>query len=202
MNPQPQQVPAQLSPQKPDKENVYISFSWWIDGETVWAIISAVTQVMWQFNVQKISFLLSSPWGSVRDGITLYNFLKSIYPRIVMYNTWAIDSIANVIFLAWEERYAYPHTSFLFHGVKIWLWPNQWLTLNQIKEMESSMSIDQQKIAWIIADNSQFTEDQILEMYNTGQSIDSQKALDKGIISDVWSASISQDDLLITINGK
>lgn len=202
MNWQAQQFPAHIIPQKPDKENVYISFSWWIDWETVWAIISAVTQVMWQFNIRKISFLLSSPGGNVRDWITLYNFLKSIYPKIVMYNTWAIDSIANVIFLAWEERYAYPHTSFLFHGVKIWFWPNQGLTLSQIREMESSMSIDQKKIAWIIADNSKFTEKEILDMYNTGQSIDSTKALEKQIISDVWCAKIGQNDLLITINGK
>ena len=34
-----------------------------------------------------------------------------------MHNIGSIDSIANVIFLAGQKRYAAPNSSFLFHGI-------------------------------------------------------------------------------------
>ena len=34
-----------------------------------------------------------------------------------MHNVGQVDSSANVIFLAADERYASPHTTFLFHGM-------------------------------------------------------------------------------------
>jgi len=53
----------------------------------------------------------------VRDGVTLYNFIRSLPVKTIMHNIGIIDSIANVVFLAANERYANPSSSFLFHGV-------------------------------------------------------------------------------------
>ncbi len=49
-------------------------------------------------------FLISSPGGSVNDGIVLYNFIKALPAKIIMHNIGVIDSIATVIFLAANER--------------------------------------------------------------------------------------------------
>ena len=53
----------------------------------------------------------------MKDGVTLYNYIKSLSVKVVMHNVGLVNSIANVIFLAGNERYAVPHSSFLFHGV-------------------------------------------------------------------------------------
>lgn len=189
-------------PTKPKKELLYISFSGNISTESVANIEINITNMLAQFDIEKICFLISSPWGNVRDGIQLYNFLKSIYPKIIMYNVWSIDSIANVIFLAGEERYAYPNTSFLFHWVKTWWNFTNWVSLNDIREMESSKNTDQEKIAWIIANNSDFKKSQIIKMFNTWKSIDVKEALKRWIIGKEWSVSIWRNDALITITWK
>jgi len=62
-------------------------------------------------------FLFSSNGGSVNAGIALYNFLRALPVEIIMHNTGSIDSIATVIFLAADKRYAALHSTFLFHGV-------------------------------------------------------------------------------------
>ena len=57
--------------------------------------------------------LFSSPGGNVSNGITIYNFLRALPVRMIIHNIGIVDSIANVIFLGIDERYAVPHSSFL-----------------------------------------------------------------------------------------
>ena len=52
----------------------------------------------------EIHFLLSTPGGTVTDGITLYNFIRSLPIRVVAYNLGNVNSIGNVIYQAAEHR--------------------------------------------------------------------------------------------------
>lgn len=51
------------------------------------------------------------------NGMNLYNILRAMPFKLVTHNVGNVDSIDNAVFLAGEERYASPHSTFMFHGV-------------------------------------------------------------------------------------
>src|SRR5690554_2608812 len=63
-----------------------------------------------------IYIILSSTGGTVYSGIAVYNFIKALPVKVTTHNVSRVDSIANVVFLAGDERFAAPNASFLFHG--------------------------------------------------------------------------------------
>ena len=61
--------------------------------------------------------MLSTPGGSVMNGLNLYNVLRGLPITLTTHNVGNVDSIGNAIFLAGQIRYACPHSTFMFHGV-------------------------------------------------------------------------------------
>jgi ATP-dependent Clp protease protease subunit len=59
--------------------------------------------------------LLQSNGGYVSDGLCLYNFLNHVPIRFVMYNAGAVASIAVILFLGGERRYASDTARFMVH---------------------------------------------------------------------------------------
>ncbi len=99
-------------------KTVYLNFFDGIDPVKVNKFIQFTTEVIRQHQPTELYFLIASNGGDVDSGFVLYNFLLSLQGKIVvtMHNTGTIDSIANVIFAAGQNRYAAPNASFLFHG--------------------------------------------------------------------------------------
>ena len=62
--------------------------------------------------VQRVYLLLSTPGGSVMNGMNLYNVLKGMPFELITHNVGNVDSIGNVIFLAGEKRYATANATF------------------------------------------------------------------------------------------
>lgn len=161
---------------------VYINLFDQIDHGRVQAIMAFCSNLVANEHPSKLHFLLSSPGGSVDAGIALYNFLKALPVKIVMHNTGTIDSIATVIFLAGDERYAAPHSSFLFHGVAAQFPANTALTLPHLQERVSCIRQDQNKIAGIISASTKLTPADIESLFAQGESKDIDFAIDKGIV--------------------
>ena len=95
----------------------YISYYDAISEPKARALMQACTQAIDQTKPSRLYFLFSSSGGSVDAGITLYNFLRALPIPVIMHNVGSIESIANVVFLAADERYATPHATFLLHGI-------------------------------------------------------------------------------------
>ena len=68
-----------------------------------------------QSGASGIELHLSSEGGNMTAGFALYFFLKSLPIPLTTHNVGSIQSIAVVIFLAGQKRYAYPGTRFLVH---------------------------------------------------------------------------------------
>ncbi len=83
---------------------IFINFSAEINPHTSEALMSFFAE---QINNGENEFyiMLSSFGGSVKDGITLYNYIKALPAKVIMHNIGMVNSIANVIFLAAEDRY-------------------------------------------------------------------------------------------------
>ena len=95
-----------------DSDVFYISYYDAIDVPHVKAIMTVCNNILSQTPMPStLYFLFASQGGSVDAGIALYNYLKSLPVKIVMHNTGSIDSIANVICVGGQERYAAPHST-------------------------------------------------------------------------------------------
>jgi len=187
-------------PSTKQKDTIYINYFDGIDMDRARLLMGVCTQLLEQFKPKKLYFLFASPGGQVAAGIALYNFLKAIPPKIVMHNISTVDSIGTVVFLAGDERYASPNTTFLFHGVEMQFQKGAALNLSKMEEIKSGLTEDQNKIAGIIADNSNITLEEIQGLFAQGESKPLDFAKEKGFIHDIKTIALADDDILININ--
>lgn len=182
------------------QQPVYINFYSPINDASTNKLMENLAQIVVQLKPIAIHFLFASPGGSVDAGVALYNFLRALPVPISMHNTGAIDSIANVIFHAAEERFAAPHASFLFHGVTWGI--NQPTNLNhsQIRELESQVTASENKIASILSGRCKLDDAEIRNLFLNGETKDTSFALDKGIIQSILEPKIPAGAQFFSIN--
>jgi ATP-dependent protease ClpP protease subunit len=73
------------------------------------------------------------------DGFAIYNLLQSLPYEVHTHNIGAIQSIANVVFLAGDRRTAAPESSFMLHGFT-WAFGQETLDEMQITERTGHIS--------------------------------------------------------------
>lgn len=178
----------------------YLNFFAGITRKVSNRVMQICTELHQQHDADHLYFLLSSPGGQVRAGITLYNFLESLPIQVTMHNTGTIDSIATAIFMAGGERYACPSSSFLFHGVQTNFHKGMSLTANKMREHLSNLEGDQLKISKVIAENCEITEAEIHELFAQGESKNLDFALTKEVIDEVRLPDIPTDARIVHIN--
>jgi ATP-dependent protease ClpP protease subunit len=152
--PGPAPAPAAPAPGVPPiPKPVYINFYGQITEASATKFMTAIAEVIKIDNPDCLYFLFSSPGGDVNAGVAIYNYLRALpVPKLVMHNTSSIDSVANVIFHAADERFAAPHSTFHFHGVGLNLTGNNpSLNNSQIQELESQIAALETKIANILS---------------------------------------------------
>ena len=182
-----------------ESRDVYINFYGPIEFNIAQGLMDLCCRLVSQ-GAKSLYFLLASPGGEINTGIELYNFLKSLPITIVMHNMSAIDSIATVVFLSGNERYACPNSSFLFHGAKTTFLKETSFDLRQINERASSLSKDEQKIKGIITNNTSITEREMDDFFVSGQATDLAFAEKKGLINGIKMPDIERDAPFVNIN--
>ena len=85
-----------------------------VNSDMVRRVFDAVAD-MTEDRVTTAHILIQSNGGYVSDGICLYNYLSKLPIRICTYNAGAVASIAVILFLAGEERYASDTARFMVH---------------------------------------------------------------------------------------
>lgn len=142
-------------------QTVYISYYDVINDQKAKALMALCANVIAQQNPDRLYFLLSSTGGSVDAGVALFNYLRALPVPLVMHNTGSIDSIANVVFLGADERYANPNSSFLLHGMN-WGFP-QGANLNwsALQETVSRYKADEARMSGIITARTAILQDEL-----------------------------------------
>ena len=178
----------------------YINYSDIIDMPRVKAIMAITSQIIEKEKPDCLYFLFSSHGGDVDSGVSLYNYLLSLPVKIIMHNIGSIDSIANVIFVAGKERYANPHSVFLFHGVVMNFNGQAAFSLPQLKEMTDRINKNHETIAGILCEKTKVKQNEVKKLFSQGETKNTQFALKKGIINKVKIAKIPKNAPFITIN--
>jgi len=181
------------------EETVYLAFHDVINLETVNRFMKFCAGVIQQHKPKKLYFLFSSGGGSVDSGVTLYNYLKALPQIIIMHNVGSVDSIANAVFLAGEERYATPVSMFLLHGITWNFSQGANLTYTQMQETMSRFNVAEDLSAQIISDRTKLKPDEVRALFRQGESKNPDFALDKGFIHEIKDVQIPNGALLLSI---
>jgi len=177
---------------------LYINFSASINEQTSRALMNLLATRVTQ-GENEFYLLFSSPGGNVTDGIALHNFIRALPAKIIMHNIGHVDSIGNMIFLAAEERYSNPHSSFLFHKVSIGVpLQSQW-DEKTLKEKSISLRADQQIIANIISEKTKLGVEEAMAMFYEEKTMMAEDAKITGIVRDVKQASIPEGAEIISL---
>ena len=177
-------------PQQTD--TVYLNFCSSISQASVQTLMAACSDALRQFNPQTLYLSFTSNGGEVAAGIALYNFLRGLPVRVVTHNLGAVDSIAVVIFLAGQDRYAVPTATFLFHGVQIMVPQAMNLSIFQLRESVSGLDEDHNKLVHVITGRTKLTEDEVRALFEQGDSKNSDYAVDREIVTAIQDFTVPQ----------
>lgn len=185
--PQPIVFPPGMVMQVPD--TYYVSFSAEINPNTTESLISVIANLVNQ-RVKTIHLLMSTPGGSVMNGMNVYNILRGLPVELITHNVGNVDSIGNAIFLAGSKRYATPQSTFMFHGVGFDI-PNRIrLEEKNLSEHLQSILSDQKRIGSIITERTKISEDDAKALFREAQTKDATYAISMGIIHEIRDVQI------------
>jgi ATP-dependent Clp protease, protease subunit len=181
------QAAIQMAQQVPNR--IYISFSAEINPSTTESLIALISQHV-NNGVREIYLMMSTPGGSVMNGLNLYNVLRALPIKLITHNVGNVDSIGNAIFLAGEERYACPHSTFMFHGVGFDVVSPMRFEEKNLRERLNSILADQDRIGSIIKERTRIDEGEIKGLFAEARTKDSDYARSVGIVDDIRDVSI------------
>ena len=188
----------ELAPQ-PDLSTVYISFSAEISPHTTESLLAVLANCVNQ-RVKTVYLMLSTPGGSVMNGLNIYNILIGLPLEVITHNVGNVDSIGNAIFLAGKKRYACPHSTFMFHGVGFDL-KNQTMRLEEknFKESLANILSDHKRIGSIITERTKLDEKVVAGLFSEAQTKDATFAVGAGIVHEVKNVQIPPGSNVISL---
>jgi len=168
---------------------IYISFSAEINANTTENLLAFCASKVNE-GADELYIMLSTPGGSVMHGLNIYNVLRALPAKIVMHNVGNVDSIGNVIFLAGEERYACPTSTFMFHGVGTDVVANSRLEEKILRERLDSIRSDQKRISQVLAEHSTISIPRLNGMFRQGVTKSPEFAKSVNIVHDIRDVSV------------
>lgn len=189
MNSQPQNQQVKL---------LYILFQAGVNPQSAGQLLAAITNAI-NSQFTEITILISSPGGSVFDGMNIATLIKSSPIPINIHNVGKIDSIAGVIYSAGNRRFAQKNSSFLFHGVKISFAANSEISEQQLSENLATLKRDRENIAKNICDYSGIAYEKIDTLMKDGVIISAQEAKELGLVHEIMEAKIPIGVQIVTI---
>src|SRR5271166_1442991 len=176
----PQPVPAPAPP----PNRVYVSFSAEINPNTTESLIATVANCVNQ-GKEEIYLMMSTPGGSVMHGLNIYNVLRAFPVKLITHNVGNVDSIGNAIFLAGAERFACPHSTFMFHGVGFDFTGPFRLEEKTCKENLEAIHVEHGRIGSIIEERTKLDKEAVAKLFLEAQTKDATYAVGCGIINEI-----------------
>ena len=178
--------------------SVYISFSAEIVPKTTESLI-AVLGKQANERVDEVYLMLSTPGGTVMNGLNLYNVMKAFPFRLITHNVGNVDSVGNAIFLAGNPRYACPSSTFMFHGVGFNAKAEQRFEEKFLRERLDGIMQDQHRIGSIIRQHTNLDDRKIRNLFREARTKDADYALSVGIINEIRDVQIPPGSPIISL---
>jgi len=160
-------------------QEVYATFSGDIDSLAVSRFFNIFASFK-NNGVKKVNLLIQSCGGNIHDGFALYTYLKNMPMDISTYNCGFIASIAMLIFLSANNRYASKLSKFMIH--KSTLCIVNPTNIPEIKNKSNAIERDDSNIESILKTKINMPEDQWVIYKKMDLFISPDEALKYGII--------------------
>jgi ATP-dependent Clp protease, protease subunit len=170
-------------------DEVYVSFTANVNLEAMNQLLGVFGKLV-QEKTKRVHLLLSSNGGNIHCGITIYNTLRALPVELYTYNVGNVDSIATVIYLAGQKRFASPRSSFLFHSVSLTFGAQQQVPLVTMEEYVDSLKKDQKLIGDVVADRTSIDANEIAKMFGRAACVTPDDAVAKGVAHDVTEVKV------------
>jgi Protease subunit of ATP-dependent Clp proteases len=191
-------MPEQTIPPAAAPNIVYVSFSAEISPHTTESLLAVMSKCANQ-GVKTVYLLLSTPGGSVMNGLNIYNVLRGMPFELITHNVGNVDSIGNAIFLAGEKRYACPHSTFMFHGVGFDLKTQGRFEEKNLKEFLANILSDHKRIGSIITERTKLDEKVVASLFSEAQTKDATFAVGAGIVHEVKDVQIPAGSQVVSL---
>jgi ATP-dependent protease ClpP protease subunit len=185
-------------PQLRPGATIYVSFSAEINAHTTESLIATMANCA-NARPAQVVLLLSTPGGVVMNGMNLYNVLRALPFKLVTHNVGNVDSIGNAVFLAGEERYACPHSTFMFHGVAASLPPGSQFEAKQLRERLDNIKADELRIGSIIEQRTDLTNRQVAALFREARTKDAAQAVSAGIVHQIEDVKIPPGSPIVSL---
>ena len=172
----------------------YVLFSRAINSGTVSELVRTLNEI--SSRGQDIYLLFNSHGGNVAAGIHCYNMLRALPTRLVSHNVGNVDSIANAVFLAGEERYSTSSAVFMFHSVGFDFDTHTRLDCRQLSERLGSVVADHNRIGAIISDRSKLALPAAIDLFDTQIVHTAEWALESALIHEIKDIQLPSDRIL------
>lgn len=167
----------------------FIKFYAQVNQNTVIQLQRQIEQLLLQ-GMKTLHLLLSTPGGSVHDGISVYNLLKGLPISVNTYNFGSVDSIGVVMFCAGQNRYSVPHARFLLHPVAMQVGAPQTFDEPLIEEKLKLLKADQTNIAKVISATINKTVEEVQNLIHSRTTLEPEKALQIGLVTEIKSSLV------------
>jgi len=164
---------------------------------TVNQLLDVIDQKMRQ-GTSEFILLISSPGGSVFQGLSAYNYLKGLPVNLTTHNFGSVDSITAVLYCSGGKRFCVPQSRFLLHGVSV-NFTQQSLEEKQLEERLKSLQIDHENIAKVIAANTGKTVEEVTKAMLDRTTLNSEEAKVWGLVHEIKSELFEAGSEVISI---
>lgn len=150
-------------------------------------------------NARTVHLLLATNGGSVMHGMAVYNMLRAYAFKVVTWNIGNVDSIGNTIFLAGDERYASPHSTFMFHGVAFTVTMVEQQETTLLRERLASVEADNKRLGGIVAERTNLSEEEAAALYAEAKTMDTAEAVRLGLVHEVRQPAIPEGAVVVNL---
>jgi ATP-dependent Clp protease protease subunit len=183
-------IPAPLQPDPEQQPPVYVSFSAEIAPKTTEVLLGTMADLV-NKGYREIHLLLTTPGGSVSLGVAIYNILRGLPIKLITHNVGNVESIGLVVFLAGEQRFACPQTTFMMHGVSFSITNTQYFERN-FQEKLNSLKANHQRITAIYNERALITPDMADQYFSQETTVNASDAISLGIVHELRQVSIPE----------
>jgi ATP-dependent protease ClpP protease subunit len=172
------------NPPQPQPKPHFIGFNFFIDRAATMKLVAAVNGAVQQ-RAQSVTLCISSNGGSTEQAFYAYEILRALPVPIHTINLGIVQSAANIIFMAGEQRVAVPEAHFLFHQTKFSPQTGGNYSLQDLAFSAASVKSDDDRTAQIVAERTGKPIAEVLAWFEGQELRTADFALQNGIIQAV-----------------
>jgi ATP-dependent protease ClpP protease subunit len=150
------------------------------------ALRARIASVLEQEDFESLTILFSTEGGDTREGLALYNFVRSLPHPVHMHACGHVDSMGVPVFLAGATRTCAPASRFYFHPFA-WSFDSS-QRLDALDDVGERMLNDVLSARKIVAERANVPADLVETLYGRGSKpavADPERAVEWGLVTSI-----------------